>query len=121
MEISYSKELLEKIEKDIKSNWKSKLSIENSKLALLHYKENSKGFNLYSFMLGVAFTHTAILYSKKTLLHLMESKAIPHIGICLGVGLGFGIISGQLFGKNISNSRKCNNLLSKANERLKEI
>ena len=121
MEISYSKQLLEKIEKDINSNWKNKLSIEKSKLALVNYKNNSKGFNLYSFMLGGAITHTAILYSKKTVLHLMESKAIPHIGICLGVGLGVGLISGQMFGKNISNSRKCSSLLAKVDERLKEI
>ena len=113
--------LLKKSEEQIYLNYSNQKKIEQIKKQLEFNKNQLKGFNTYSFILGMAFTHTFLIYSKKQVLHQMENKALQHMGICLFCGLSFGFLVGQVFGKNFSNFSYCNNLIALANKRLNEF
>ena len=113
------KYFLTKIESEIKSNWSNKSQISKAKQSLkLFQSEKLKGFNYWAAFLGLAITHTTMIYSKKQVLHQMERKAIPHLGICFGVAIGSGLIVGQMFGSSFSNFLTYNRISKLAEDRL---
>ena len=95
---------LSKLESEIKSNWSNKEKIKEVHESLSKYRSNNlKGFNYWAGFIGLAGTHTALIYSKKQVLHQMEKAAIPHLGICFGVGIVTGLLVGQMFGSSFKN------------------
>jgi hypothetical protein len=61
-----------------------------------------KGFNLQACFLAIALYHQSYIYLKKVLLNEMRKKALPHMGICLTIGVINGMIFGHYFGKSYS-------------------
>lgn len=94
-----------------------KTEIANSKDELKDIKSKIKGFNKLVFLLGAAAYHTISIYAKKELLYEMQKKALPHIGITLGVGFVSGLVVGQLYSYDFKIYRKFN----KVNKQLSSI
>lgn len=116
-----NKHLLEKLEIKLKENWKNKSALEDIKKTALKAKTDLKGFNKTAGLIGLAALHTTAIYSKKLVLHEFERKALPHLGMCIGVGLLFGIVFGQTYGSNYHQYSRADNLLNTAENRLKDL
>lgn len=84
--------------------FKSLISIKNT-------KNEIKGFNLEAFTIGVVIPHTIIIFKNKVLLNEMGKKAIPHIFMCLGVGVALGILLGNTMAKSFGLYREYNKTL----------
>lgn len=112
---------LNTLENNIRVNWNNKNLLEEYQKNLPSIKKNFGSFNLYFAFLGLAGTHTFIIYSKKLVLHQMEKKAIPHIGLCLGAGLLAGFVVGNIYGSSYKLSKKYSSVESLLNQRLSQI
>lgn len=112
---------LQRIEKNINENWKNKAFLQSTQDLLAKKGSELKGFNTYAAFLGLAFTHTSIIYYTKTVLSGMEKKAPQHMALCLGVGGLFGLIVGQTLGKNIQSYNYYSKLSQRVEQRIKEL
>lgn len=116
-----SKHLLEKFEHKLKEDWKNKAALEGIKQGALKIKGDLKGFNKTAGLFGLAVIHTSAIYSRKLVLHEFERKAIPHLAMCVGVGLAFGLVIGQIYGSNYHYYTRTSNLLKAVDNRLNDI
>ena len=110
---------LNSLQTNVKQSWNDKQQLTTYRLNLLKFRENNlKGFNSTFGLFGICAAHLGNIYYRKQVLHLMESRAFQHIGVCVGAGLASGVFFGQLLGKKYLESRKASKIEAAINERL---
>lgn len=120
--INSFKYVINNIELRSRRDWGNKKALTENLQTLQAYRNKKSGsFNLTGFCLGVAELHTFLIYSQKKVLHEMEKKAIPHMGMCLGAGVALGVFGGLLYGNSMKNTKKAKNLEETLEKRIKEI
>jgi hypothetical protein len=84
--------------------------LKKSEAELTSLQSQTKGINWAFFLFGLAAYHTQHIFRKKVLLNEMGSKALPHLAICLGVGLATGSLVGYSTASNFTIYRKYNSI-----------
>jgi hypothetical protein len=103
---SFLRRQISKDTENASNNFRTELT--KSKNELKDIKSKIKGFNGWAFFLGAATYHIFTIYAKKKLLYEMQQKALPHMGITLGVGIVTGFIFGRVFSYDYKLYRKFN-------------
>lgn len=94
-------------------------SLKDYRNCLEKFKTSKLGcFNYTMFLFGLLATHTGIIFYSKQVLHEMESKALRHMGICLGVGLVSGLVFGSIYGKSILLHKKYSSIEKNLNNKI---
>ena len=112
---------IEMIGKRVKLDWDDKEMLNTYKEDVENLKRKFGYFNRTSAFIGLALTHTYVIYTKKTILSAMEKNAWKHIRNCVGVSLISGYLVGYLYGNSVINTRKTNKLTMMIDNRLSEL
>lgn len=107
---------------DMHKYWDSKDKLTELRNTIINYKNIKSGNFNYTFgVLGFIFYHTFTIYYNKQVLHLMESKALPHLFICAAFGVASGYLVGYYYGNSIKNTRMCSKLDDTLGARISEL
>ena len=120
--VNANKYFLNNLASKIKSDWNNKKNLQEYLNTLNYFKGSQLGkFNSTFFLIGLASSHLFLIYSQKKVLHQMEQKAIPHLGLVLGVGVLSGLVVGSIYGSSISNTRQTDNIEGQLKERISKL